>query len=251
MSATKVIMREEDLNQIENEIKNRLGISDALVFPTGYVDGIHNAPDILELVIGGELKKYTDFELEVPDQLFIGNAEIEEVNFPEAIIVHDRAFCYSSIKNANLPKARTIESCFQDCYHLENVNIPLVQTIPQYCFFECTIIQNIVLQQASDIEYEAFGSCHNLKMVQLDSIKRIYDAAFFSCWALDTLIINQDKCICSLGGTQAFRGSKIDNGEGFIYVPDNLVEEYKTATNWSIFADQIKPLSEYIISEGV
>lgn len=28
-----------------------------------------------------------------------------------------------------------------------------------------------------------------------------------------------------------------------IYVPDNAVDTYKTATNWSAYADRIKPIS--------
>ena len=32
--------------------------------------------------------------------------------------------------------------------------------------------------------------------------------------------------------------------DGLIYVPDHLVEDYKVATNWSTFADQIRPMSE-------
>ena len=34
--------------------------------------------------------------------------------------------------------------------------------------------------------------------------------------------------------------------DGRIYVPDDKVESLKTATNWSVFADIIKPLSEYV-----
>ena len=30
-----------------------------------------------------------------------------------------------------------------------------------------------------------------------------------------------------------------------IYVPDDLVESYKTSTNWVSYADKIKPMSEY------
>ena len=30
-----------------------------------------------------------------------------------------------------------------------------------------------------------------------------------------------------------------------IYVPDDLVDSYKTATNWVTYADKIKPMSEY------
>ena len=32
---------------------------------------------------------------------------------------------------------------------------------------------------------------------------------------------------------------------GVIYVPDESLEAYKTATNWSYYADILKPLSEY------
>ena len=51
----------------------------------------------------------------------------------------------------------------------------------------------------------------------------------------------------TLGGT--IFGATISNAalEG-IYVPDDSVEAYKTATNWSAYADRIKPLSEYIES---
>ena len=31
-----------------------------------------------------------------------------------------------------------------------------------------------------------------------------------------------------------------------IYVPNESVDTYKTATNWSTYADIIKPLSEYV-----
>jgi hypothetical protein len=34
--------------------------------------------------------------------------------------------------------------------------------------------------------------------------------------------------------------------DGAIYVPDDKVEALKVATNWSTFADIIKPLSEYV-----
>ena len=47
-------------------------------------------------------------------------------------------------------------------------------------------------------------------------------------------------------GTQ--NGTYNPNGlkDGRIYVPDDKVESLKTATNWSVFADIIKPLSEYV-----
>jgi len=35
-------------------------------------------------------------------------------------------------------------------------------------------------------------------------------------------------------------------GTGYIYVPDVLVDSYKSDANWSTYASQIKPLSEYV-----
>ncbi len=69
------------------------------------------------------------------------------------------------------------------------------------------------------------------------------------------LIITQTKSICVLDSEQCFDGcyylyGRVNatfnpNGEqGYIYVPDELVDAYKTATNWSVFANAIKGLSE-------
>ena len=44
--------------------------------------------------------------------------------------------------------------------------------------------------------------------------------------------------------TNAFGNTPIGKGAGHVYVPDELVDAYKTATNWVAFADQIKPISE-------
>ena len=52
-----------------------------------------------------------------------------------------------------------------------------------------------------------------------------------------------DKCYHILGTVDATynpEGLK----DGYIYVPDALVDSYKKATNWVTYADQIKPLSE-------
>ena len=35
------------------------------------------------------------------------------------------------------------------------------------------------------------------------------------------------------------------HGNAYVFVPDDLVDQYKEATNWSLLADKIKPLSDY------
>jgi hypothetical protein len=63
---------------------------------------------------------------------------------------------------------------------------------------------------------------------------------------LERLIITQNEVVCTLGGANVFQATTIATSEtmGFVYVPDTLVDSYKTATNWSAVAHKIKPMSE-------
>ena len=82
----------------------------------------------------------------------------------------------------------------------------------------------------------AFRSCSKLTSVSLPAATRIGDSAFRFCSKLTTLYIGTESdTVCTLSSTNAIPSSVTD-----IYVPDALVESYKTATNWSSFADKIK-----------
>lgn len=41
-------------------------------------------------------------------------------------------------------------------------------------------------------------------------------------------------------------GTTIKKGTGYVYVPDDMVDTYKSATNWSTYASQIKGMSELV-----
>lgn len=42
------------------------------------------------------------------------------------------------------------------------------------------------------------------------------------------------------------KGTTIEKGTGYVYVPDDMVDTYKSATNWSAYASQIKGMSELV-----
>jgi hypothetical protein len=41
--------------------------------------------------------------------------------------------------------------------------------------------------------------------------------------------------------------TRIEKGTGYIYVPADLVDSYKAATNWSTFAAQFRALEDYTV----
>lgn len=92
-------------------------------------------------------------------------------------------------------------------------------------FSNNTLLEKVTLKPISDLN---LGLPAN--MFQNDS-------------ALNVLIIDSET-VQSLSNVNALTGTPIANGTGYVYVNDSLVDTYKTATNWSTYADQIKPISE-------
>lgn len=125
---------------------------------------------------------------------------------------------------------------------LESVNFPLVTTINQYAFGYCTKLKDIDFPSLRTLGSYAFQNC-SLKSVEFPSLTKMNTAPFTGCSALTSIIL-PGSTICELGSSNSLSGTPIANGTGFVYVPDELVDSYKAATNWSKHAAQIKPISE-------
>lgn len=94
----------------------------------------------------------------------------------------------------------------------------------------------------------AFESCGNLEHVRIATTSEkttpnIDSNCFKACAKLVALVI-ESTLGCGLYNVNAFTGTPIASGSGYIYVPDDKVDTYKAATNWAVYADQIKPISE-------
>jgi hypothetical protein len=93
---------------------------------------------------------------------------------------------------------------------------------------------------------------NNVKTLYVNNVNRqqpiyLHDNTFVGNTSITKLIIDVDvfKPIQNDEAHSPFRNSLIANGEGYIYVPDNKVNEVKALSGWSNYASQIKPLSEY------
>lgn len=208
---------------------------------------------------------------------------LEEVNIPKVTNLGNAAntsgskmFAYcTNLKSVSAPSATTIgQECFLECKNLESVNLPLIagscgskafskcenlksvnmpmaNRVAYQTFYKCYALENIELPSVTECAGSGFHECDHLTTAKFGAITIIQDKAFNGCPLLRTLVISQANSVCSLASTNAFYRSKIESGTGFIYVPDVLVNDYKVATNWSVYANQIKPLSEYVESTEV
>lgn len=109
----------------------------------------------------------------------------------------------------------------QNSQRLTSVYVPLCKALNNQCLYGCIAIKYLSLPSAENINY----------------------AALQNCAALVALVL-PGGTVCSLSSSANLTGTLIASGTGYIYVPDDLVDQYKVATNWATYADQIKGLSE-------
>lgn len=137
------------------------------------------------------------------------------------------------------------KSSFNNCEKLTSVNFTLCTVIYDNAFQNCTKLTSVNLPICSNINSYVFYNCSKLSSLNLPLCSNIGYHSLEKCSSLTTLIIRSSS-VCVLAGTNTFNSTPIATSttEGFIYVPDGLVESYKSATNWSTYASKIKPISD-------
>ena len=138
---------------------------------------------------------------------------------------------------------RIYDYAFSYCYALETVELPNATYLGQEAFRACIKLKNINIPNVGYISHSTFSGCTSLERIYLPSVSNIDDFAFFSCESLKEVYI-LGNTICKLnGGTFVFDHTSADLK---IFVPYNLADGYKSATNWALYADKIHPISEYV-----
>lgn len=90
----------------------------------------------------------------------------------------------------------------------------------------------------------AFKNCKTLRKVDVGKGVAILEAhAFSGCAAIETLILRSEQV--SELGTLALFGTGIANGTGYVYVPETVVDGYKSNSKWSAYAAQIRAIEDY------
>mgnify|MGYP004476956295 FL=1 len=117
--------------------------------------------------------------------------------------------------------------------------------IRNVCFNGYTKLVSVEFPAVTSVGVQSFQNCTSLKKADFSVLTNISVWAFNVCKALEALIIRTNS-VCTLAGINAFaNNSGIMAGTGYIYVPSTLVDSYKSATNWSTYADQIRAIEDY------
>lgn len=183
-----------------------------------------------------------NFVFTTNDGEFSSNKALEEV-----VVSADVSSLIAGIfKNCTALKAlvlryHTPSSIAEGCTALKTLVTP-ANYIYENTFKGCANLERVVLRQSvSMIEREAFAGTNIQSVIIPYSVRTIYSRAF----ADNPKLIEVDRThylrIPGLRDATVFENCPYVK----IVVPDDMVETYKTATNWSNYADKIVGVNEY------
>lgn len=200
-------------------------VEDAII--TRLISGAYSNDRITTVGVGAFLACQALTAIDLPNvtqvkrNAFEACARLSTINLPKVTELDGEVFLNAAIQQADFPLVTTIgERCFKTTSNLTSANLPLVTALPADAFRNSAI-----------------------RTADFAAVTNINRTAFTDCTSLETLIIRTPSVCVISDISVALRGSKIASGTGYIYVPDNLVDSYKAATNWVALANQIKPIS--------
>lgn len=106
-------------------------------------------------------------------------------------------------------------------------------------------VRYFTLPNVTVIEQFAFYLCYYTSIIYLEKIEYINRVSFYGCNSLKALVLRGEK-IPGLS-SEAFDGSSVEKGTGYIYVPSALVEQYKSSREWSRWAERIRAIEDYTV----
>ena len=196
---------------------------------------------------GDKLLTTADFPAvtSIGNYAFYGCSALTSVDLPVVTSLGDSAFQYcSALTSVDLPVVTNINtSAFRYCTSLTTADFPVATVVGTYAFQNCTSLTTVSLPAAISIGSYAFYGCSALTTADFPVATSISSSAFYGCSALTSLTLSKNQ-VATLSNTNAFTGTPIASGTGYVYVPDDLVGQYKAATVWAIYSDQILPLSQ-------
>lgn len=183
----------------------------------------------------------------IAERCFSGCKELQlELVNNKITSIGQYTFQGTKLQSINCPNVTTIGMyAFASSALSGDISFPNLESIRGLCEFDSTSIESVsdlgkVVQINGAAGYGMFVGCKLLKRVTFPStLTLLGEWIVRNCTILEAVVMKSTVPPTISTGTFA-----VPKACQF-YVPDESVNAYKEATNWSAYADRIKPLSEY------
>lgn len=199
------------------------------------------------------------------NQIFGGCSQFTEVSFPSGIAGSQPLYDCTSLKRIIYPadSASSSKYLYNGPRRIYEVVLPKGANAVAAHMFSSSYVERVVLPDSiTKIDVYAFNQAYYLKSIELpDNVTTIGDNAFYrvcitkfvasaklesiggtvfyDCYNLDVADFRKATKVPTLGS------SNFNRGTPKIIVPDDLYDEWISATNWSSHTSKIVKASEY------
>ena len=157
------------------------------------------------------------------------------------------------IETVRLPAVTSVGSYnFRSCSNLITIDLPeMTGSTGTYFATSASKLVNVNIPKAPALGQYSMRYCAKLEYLDLPMVTSIANYSLAGCSNLNTLILRSSAGVVTNSGTATLSGTAIANGDGYVYVPRTLddgtdgVEAYKSATNWTKFANQFRAKEDY------
>ena len=184
--------------------------------------------------------------LQLGEKAFSDNDDVYSLNLPLCTELGVSALrSMDALVSVNLPELTIAYNYnFTQMAAVTELFLPKLTTAKTSFISTCTALTKAVVPKLQQVETESFSHCGALVNLSLPSLTKINGKGLFDCSSLTNLFLPQSTMAVK-ANSDALMATPIWRGDGTIWVNDNLVNTYKSATNWIVLASYIKPISEY------
>lgn len=281
------VVSDTNLTAVANAIRSKTGGSSSLEFPDDFISEIGNiVPGGFDTLAELEANTLTSWAnstaATVSAYLFYNKTALTSVSYSSATAIGDYSFSgCTNLSTISFPKVKTTSSdsfsnclalttvslpeatsiaarSFSGCSNVTSVSLPKVTSFGNYAFLNCTSLTtfDINTDYTGSGKTAVFQGCSSLQLLDLEQGSSIGTNMFNGCTNLTTVVLRTTGSVCSLGNINAFTGTPFaSNGSGgTLYVPEDLIATYQSASNWSTILgyqnNQIKAIEGSIYDES-
>lgn len=189
----------------------------------------------LEEYVSGDIEEYVNNEIRyVPAYTLSGRANLKKVRMDNLITIGGTSCFYanSSLKYFKADNLASLHSSFLSNSIVENVVLPNLITGGYLAISDIPCLRRLVVPKLQTGLNNT--NLNSVELCDIGSNDRISDAYLKN---VKIFITRKKGTILALPSAT----KHILNPEE-IYVPQDLIESYKVATNWATYADKFKPL---------
>lgn len=195
---------------------------------------VDDAKTVVDNMSGGAPDHYISFEFDQGGEQFGDiSAEVHGLKYIRPYSFYNRV----ALASCTLPDDLLYigDSAFYGCSVLRGISLPdTVSRIGSNAFRNCSNLSITALpRDITSIGQYSFSGTAIEELDVPEGLSSIPAHAFDASTLLGTIILRKTDGVVTLSSTNAFSNTKFRGTGGIAYVPEDLIETYKAATNWA------------------